>query len=107
MDRDTLKKRIASFKKLPSKPYDLDTDEKFVTNMEKNYKLCEAAERMKQWLRDASDQGYMPKGEDMAALQEKIATFGEVKRYMDLQKEYRHTHVQPLIRLYLFLALLL
>ena len=87
IDQETLKKHLASFKKLPSKPYDLDTDEKFVANLEKNYQLCEAADRMKHWLREASDQGFMPKGEDMKALQEKIATFEEVKRYMDVQKD--------------------
>ena len=87
LDKEGLALKIKEFKKMRSIPYDMDNDEKFVSNMARNYELCDKAEHMKKWLSEAVDGGYMPKGEDMAALQEKIATFTEVKEYLDAQKE--------------------
>ena len=46
----------------------MDTDEKFAANLDENYKLCEVAERMKFWLEEASDSGFLPEDIDIAAL---------------------------------------
>ena len=42
---------------------------------------------MKHWIDEAVENGFMPEGEDMAALQAKIAVFDEIKRYLDAQAD--------------------
>ena len=86
IDRETLKKKIEAFKKLPSDPLDMDTDEKFVANLAENYKLCKAADLMKHWIEEASDNGFLPQDEDIEAIEEKIVRYGEIKKYLDTQK---------------------
>ena len=87
IDPKTLKQKIAAFKKLPSKPYPLDTDDKFVANLEKNYSLCKEADQMEYWLKNAAELGFLPEDVDIAAIQNKITAFREIKNYMDTQKE--------------------
>lgn len=86
IDKEKLIKNIKLFKQMRDIPYEMDTDEKFVANLELNYQLCESADHMKHWLEEASEGGFMPEGEDMAELQAKVETFAEVKRYLDAQK---------------------
>ena len=64
----------------------MDDDAKFVENLEKNYFLCDAADNMKFWIREAADNGFLPDGVDINELQEKIILFEEVKQYLDTQK---------------------
>ncbi|MCR5775720.1 MAG: hypothetical protein K6G42_11610, partial [Lachnospiraceae bacterium] len=87
IDRQTLTEKIKLFKKMPSVPLDMDDDKKFIENLDENYKLCDAAELMKYWLEEANDMGFLPEGIDMAALQERIESFAEVRKYLDAQKE--------------------
>lgn len=86
IDKETLKAKLSLFKKMRSEPYDMSTDDKFLENLDKNYMLCEAADHIRYWLKEASDGGFLPEGEDMPALQEKIALFAEVRKYIDTQK---------------------
>ena len=87
LSREAFIGKIAKFKELRDKPFDMGSDEEFVKNLAANYSLCEAADYMKHWIDEAVELGYMPEDEDMAALQTRIATFAEVKEYLDAQKE--------------------
>ena len=86
LTREVFIGKIAKFKELRDKPFDMGSDEEFVKNLAANYSLCEAADYMKHWIDEAVELGYMPEDEDMAALQTRIATFAEVKEYLDAQK---------------------
>ncbi|MBQ9444400.1 MAG: hypothetical protein IJU43_08895 [Lachnospiraceae bacterium] len=87
IDKETLIQKIDFFKNMPSFPLAMDTDEKFIANLDENYRLCDASDLMKYWLDEAVEGGYMPADEDMSALQAKIANFTEVRKYLDAQKE--------------------
>ena len=81
-----LKKKISEFNKLPSEPFDLDKDDKFAANLEKNYSLCRSAENMQRWIYDAVEKGFDLEGVDLDAIQTKIASLMELKDYLDTQK---------------------
>lgn len=87
LDKDSIVSKIAIFKEMRSTPYEMDTDEKFIANLNNNYILCESAELMQHYLEEAYDAGYLPENVDMVALQEKIQTFAEIRKYLDTQKE--------------------
>ena len=86
IDKKALKAKIKAFKKMRSEPYDMGNDEKFIANLEKNYRLCHDAEMMRRHIEAATEGGYMPEDEDVMALMTKIETYAEVRKYLDAQK---------------------
>ncbi|MBQ8947781.1 MAG: hypothetical protein IJ058_13425 [Lachnospiraceae bacterium] len=62
---------------------DISSDENFIRSLKFNYDLTRTADMMKKWINDAVDGGYMPEGVDMDAVYKKIATFDELKEYLD------------------------
>ena len=86
IDKETLARNIETFMHMPEEPYEMDTDEKFLANLDKNIDLCDQTELMKHWIDEAAEKGFLPEGIDMQALQAKITAFAEVRRYIDIQK---------------------
>ncbi len=87
IDEAGLEKELKAFLKLPSSPKSMSDDEEFVKNLEYNLNLCEKASHVKKWLDDAANGGYLPKGFDLKAIEEKIAGLEEAKFYIYEQKE--------------------
>ena len=82
-DRKMLKERIDYFMGLSDEGYRMDTDENFAMTLEYNYALTREAVRVKKYITDAVDGGYLPESIDLKAVQKKIAAFEELKKYLD------------------------
>lgn len=84
-DKETLLSKIKTFMNMRDDEYDLDTDEKFAANLEKNYQLTKYAERMRKYVNDAIEGRFMPDSVDLNKLQKKINSFEELKKYLDVR----------------------
>ena len=82
--QEDLKGRINMFLNgISEEEYDIDSDEHFAASLKSNYNLVKIGARMKKWIQDAVDGGYLPDGVDMHAVQKKIAYFDNLKEYLD------------------------
>ena len=85
-DSEMLKEKIDEFlNEVPDAAMALDTDENFARTLKSNYTLTMLAARMKKYVSDAVEGGYLPAGVNMKAIQKKIAGFEELKKYLDIR----------------------
>ena len=84
MNSDDMKKVIDDFmKNVQRTEDDFSSDENFVRHIRENYNLGITGAKLKKWISDAVNGGYMPEDVDMEAVQQKIARFEELKEYLD------------------------
>ena len=82
-DKKELVSKISGFMESYTEEFEMDTDEKFMSNLDKNYYFCKYAQGIKILVSRALDEGYLPDNIDMEALQTRIAGFEELKQYLD------------------------